>query len=317
MERGGTLLYDFVITILKPEQDRGLFSDRKLSKTELKEVTEYLQQQTSRGIPVKFRVGIYNPTIEKKLISVSIDTKNLESIDLKQILVNRVSDPEILKYLLEETAEKARNTETKEISIETHPTEPKKEFPDFEVSEKPKPKNQPSIKMKKVLDKKIHVENEKNSNKVWILGLLAIALIVIGFVSQQVQIQTLKTKNQQLVQQTTDLKEAQTTHSKVDTFGRFFLTVYFSNPENQDNYQKQLTPYVATDTTNWQSLGVALKSVHSYGIKETKGNYQIQYLVILENADNTSELQQISFDVQNQADHFSISSQPSLTNFSF
>jgi len=317
VERGGTLLYDFVITILKPEQDRGLFSDRKLSKTELKEVTEYLQQQTSRGIPVKFRIGIYNPTIEKKLISVSIDTKNLESIDLKQILINRVSDPEILKYLLEETAEKTRNTETKEISIETYSTEPKEEFPDYKVNENKKPKNQPPTKMKKDSDKKIHVENEKNSNKVWILGLFAIALIVIGFASQQIQIQTLKTKNQQLVQQTTDLKEAQTTHSKVDTFGRFFLTVYFANPENKDNYQKQLASYVSTDTTNWQSLGVTLKSVHSYGIKETKGNYQIQYLVILENADNTSELQQISFDVQNQADHFSISSQPSLTNFSF
>ena len=310
-------MYDFVITILKPEQDKGLFSDRKLSKTELKEVTEYLQQQTSRGIPVKFRIGIYNPTIEKKLISVSIDTKNLESIDLKQILINRVSDPEILKYLLEESTEKTIEKETKKPAIESHSTKSKIKFTDSEVNEDKKPKKQPPIKMKKVLNKKIHAENEKNSNKVWILGLLAIALILCGFISQQNQIQTLKTKNQQLVEQTAALKQAQETTSKIDTFGRFFLTVYFSNPENQDNYQKQLAPYVSTDTTNWQPLGVTLKSVHSYGVKDTNRTYHIRYLVILENENNNSELKQISFDVQNQEDHFSISSQPTLANFSF
>lgn len=310
-------MYDFVITILKPEQDKGLFSDRKLSKTELKEVTEYLQQQTSRGIPVKFRIGIYNPTIEKKLISVSIDTKNLESIDLKQILINRVSDPEILRYLLEESSEKTRNTEAKKTSIETHPTQPKEELSASQLSEEATTKKQPPIKMKKISDKKIQSGNEKSSNKALILCFLAIALILCGFISQQNQIQTLKTKNQQLVEQTAALKQAQETSSKIDTFGRFFLTVYFSNPENQESYQKQLAPYVSTDTTNWQSLGVTLKSVHSYGVKDTNRTYHIRYLVILENENNNSELKQISFDVQNQENHFSISSQPTLSNFSF
>ena len=52
--------YYFEIQIILPENETQ-FSNRKLSKTELSEVTQYLQQKTSRGIPVKFRVGIYRP----------------------------------------------------------------------------------------------------------------------------------------------------------------------------------------------------------------------------------------------------------------
>ena len=74
--------YYFKIKIMLPEEDEQHFSERNLSKSELSEVTLYLQQKTSQGIPVKFRVSIFNAKEENKIMSVTINTKYLTEIDV-------------------------------------------------------------------------------------------------------------------------------------------------------------------------------------------------------------------------------------------
>mgnify|MGYP002514031734 CR=1 FL=1 len=90
--------YYFEIQIILPENETQ-FSNRKLSKTELSEVTQYLQQKTSRGIPVKFRVGIYSVEEQTKIMSVTLNTKNMRETDIINLLLNRVTDREVLVYL--------------------------------------------------------------------------------------------------------------------------------------------------------------------------------------------------------------------------
>ncbi|EGO7897895.1 hypothetical protein FGV13_002448, partial [Enterococcus faecalis] len=92
--------YYFEIRIILPEEENQ-FLNRKLSKSELSEVTHYLQQKTSRGIPVKFRVGIFRVEDQTKIMSVTLNTKNTKETDVISLLLNRVTDPHVLVYLNE------------------------------------------------------------------------------------------------------------------------------------------------------------------------------------------------------------------------
>ncbi|MFS0946549.1 hypothetical protein [Enterococcus casseliflavus] len=77
--------------------------NRKLNKSELSEVTHYLQQKTSRGIPVKFRVGIFRVEDQIKIMSVALNTKNTKETDVINLLLNRVTDQDVLVYLNQPT----------------------------------------------------------------------------------------------------------------------------------------------------------------------------------------------------------------------
>ena len=244
--------YYFEIRIILPEEEKQ-FLNRKLSKSELSEVTHYLQQKTSRGIPVKFRVGIFRVEDQTKIMSVTLNTKNTKETDVINLLLNRVTDQHVLVYLNEPTEptlntqelnrqELKTNNERQEIPQTEIPTETVNEPSVIkEISKKNQAKQTNS--RKESLSESI---TKKNVPKIHlfisILTLFIVLLIGISVI-QQVQLQSVKKESELLKEQIERVKETDISQSKIDTFGRYFLTYYFSQEKNQENYTDMQKKY--------------------------------------------------------------------------
>lgn len=122
--------YYFEIRIILPEEENQ-FLNRKLSKSELSEVTHYLQQKTSRGIPVKFRVGIFRVEDQTKIMSVTLNTKNTKETDVINLLLNRVTDQHVLVYLNEPTEPTLNTQELNRQELKT--SNERQEIPQTEI----------------------------------------------------------------------------------------------------------------------------------------------------------------------------------------
>ena len=322
--------YYFEIRIILPEEENQ-FLNRKLSKSELSEVTHYLQQKTSRGIPVKFRVGIFRVEDQTKIMSVTLNTKNTKETDVINLLLNRVTDQHVLIYLNEQTEPKINTQElnrqeiqkgldSQQIQSSESIADEAKE-PDL-VSEKQRKEQSPEESQTKVkektLSKKIPNKNGTKFNLfVSILALFIVLLIGVSVI-QQVQLQSVKKESELLKEQIERVKETDISQSKIDTFGRYFLTYYFSQEKNQENYQSSLRTYVSekVDISDWKALGKTLKSVNYYGSEQTKKRYRVEYLLNV-SVDNRSKMQKITFEVEPTKNGFLVTTQPKLTDFSF
>ncbi|MEO2432978.1 hypothetical protein ABG955_04745 [Enterococcus faecalis] len=322
--------YYFEIRIILPEEENQ-FLNRKLSKSELSEVTHYLQQKTSRGIPVKFRVGIFRVEDQTKIMSVTLNTKNTKETDVINLLLNRVTDQHVLIYLNEQTEPKINTQElnrqeiqkgldSQQIQSSESIADEAKE-PDL-VSEKQRKEQSPEESQTKVKEKTLSKKTpNKNGTKfnlfVSILALFIVLLIGISVI-QQVQLQSVKKESELLKEQIERVKETDISQSKIDTFGRYFLTYYFSQEKNQENYQSSLRTYVSekVDISDWKALGKTLKSVNYYGSEQTKKGYSVEYLLNV-SVDNRSKMQKITFEVEPTKNGFLVTTQPKLTDFSF
>lgn len=305
--------YYFKIKIMLPEEDEQHFSERNLSKSELSEVTLYLQQKTSQGVPVKFRVSIFNAKEENKIMSVTVNTKNLTEIDVVSVLLDRVTDKDVLIYLNEknETIDKKINENeiqpTKTI-IETEKTEELPKIAPIETRD-----NDQKSKNKK--------KAEKKSMKFIILtAILAIFILISigGVFLQKVQITSIKRDNAQLSKEIKSVNQKQTDQNKIDTFSRYFLAYYFTQEKNQENYQSNLKPYISSklNISGWEALGKTLKTLNFYESQQTKKGYKITYIVNVL-VDDRSKLQKIIFEVKPSKYSFVVISKPTITDFSF
>ena len=287
--------YYFEIRIILPEEENQ-FLNRKLSKSELSEVTHYLQQKTSRGIPVKFRVGIFRVEDQTKIMSVTLNTKNTKETDVINLLLNRVTDQHVLVYLNEPTEPTLNTQELNRQELKT--SNERQEIPQTEIP------------TETVNVPKIHLF-------ISILTLFIVLLIGISVI-QQVQLQSVKKESELLKEQIERVKETDISQSKIDTFGRYFLTYYFSQEKNQENYQSSLRTYVSekVDISDWKALEKMLKSVNYYGSEQTKKGYSVEYLLNV-SVDNRSKMQKITFEVEPTKNGFLVTTQPKLTDFSF
>ena len=147
---------------------------------------------------------------------------------------------------------------------------------------------------------------------------LFIVLLIGISVIQQIQLQSVKKESESLKEQIERVKETDISQSKIDTFGRYFLTYYFSQEKNQENYQSSLRTYVSekVDISDWKALGKTLKSVNYYGSEQTKKGYRVEYLLNV-SVDNRSKMQKITFEVEPTKNGFLVTTQPKLTDFSF
>lgn len=322
--------YYFEIRIILPEEENQ-FLNRKLSKSELSEVTHYLQQKTSRGIPVKFRVGIFRVEDQTKIMSVTLNTKNTKETDVINLLLNRVTDQHVLIYLNEQTEPKINTQELNRQEIQkgldsqqiqsSESIADEAKQPDL-VSEKQRKEQSPEESQTKVKEKTLSKKTpNKNGTKfnlfVSILALFIVLLIGISVI-QQVQLQSVKKESELLKEQIERVKETDISQSKIDTFGRYFLTYYFSQEKNQENYQSSLKTYVSekVDISDWKALGKTLKSVNYYGSEQTKKGYSVEYLLNV-TVEDRSKMQKITFEVEPTKNGFLVTTQPKLTDFSF
>lgn len=306
--------YYFKIKIMLPEEDEQQFSERNLSKSELSEVTLYLQQKTSQGIPVKFRVSIFNAKEENKIMSVTINTKYLTEIDVISVLLDRVTDKDVLIYLNEKI-----ETDTK--NVEEYKVPPTKTVIETEKTIK-LPENVPiEIKDNKKQAQSIKKAAEKNSKKLILLTAILsifIGLLIGGLLIQKVQVQSVKKDSEILSKQIKSVKKNQNDQSKIDTFSRYFLAYYFTQEKNPENYQSNLKPYISSklNISDWEALGKTLKTLNFYESQETKRGYNITYIVNVL-VDDRSKLQKIIFDVEPTKDSFLVISKPKISDFSF
>lgn len=315
--------YYFELQIILPEDEQNPFLNRQLSKSELSEVTHYLQQKTSRGIPVKFRVGIFRVAENNvKIMSVTLNTKNTKETDIVKLLLNRVTDQDVLVYLNQSTEpiiggqEPTKEAKNQAIQIEQTVKEEKK-------TEKSSPTERKQPVKEKVAFKKGNVfrdwaQNDSKNSLFMIIFPFFIVLLIGMNIIQQIQLQSVKKESQSLQEQIERVKETDIAQSKIDTFGRYFLTYYFAQENSQENYQSNLKPYLSdnVDRSDWKSLGKTLKSVNYYGSEATKKGYRVTYLVIVE-VDNRSKMQQITFEVEPTKNGFLVTTQPTLADFSF
>lgn len=306
--------YYFELQIIHPEDEQNPFLNRKLSKSELSEVTHYLQQKTSRGIPVKFRVGIFRVAENNvKIMSVTLNTKNTKETDVINLLLNRVTDQDVLVYLNQPTEPTiVRQEVTKEATKE----EKKARKSHAQAGSNPPVTKEAAVKKEKVLH---NWEQNRSKNSLFMIIFPFFIVLLIGMnIIQQIQLQSVKKESQSLQEQIERVKETDISQSKIDTFGRYFLTYYFAQENSQENYQSNLKPYLSdnVDRSDWKSLGKTLKSVNYYGSEATKKGYRVTYLVIVE-VDNRSKLQQITFEVEPTKNGFLVTTQPTLADFSF
>ncbi|WP_332380061.1 hypothetical protein [Lactococcus cremoris] len=319
--------YYFEIRIILPEEEKQ-FLNRKLSKSELSEVTHYLQQKTSRGIPVKFRVGIFRVEDQTKIMSVTLNTKNTKETDVINLLLNRVTDQHVLVYLNEPTEPTLNTQELNRQELKT--SNERQEIPQTEIPTETV--NEPSVI--KEISKKNQVKQTNNRKEslsesitkknvpkihlfVSILALFIVLLIGVSVI-QQVQLQSVKKESESLKEQIERVKETDISQSKIDTFGRYFLTYYFSQEKNKENYQSNLRNYVSekVDIADWEELGKTLKSVNYYGSEQTKKGYRVEYLLNV-SVDNRSKMQKITFEVEPTKNGFLVTTQPKLTTSPF
>ena len=296
-----------------PEEDEQHFSERNLSKSELSEVTLYLQQKTSQGVPVKFRISIFNAKEENKIMSVTVNTKNLTEIDVVSVLLDRVTDKDVLIYLNEKN-------DTIDKKINENEIQPTKTVIETEKTEE-LPKTAPIETRGNDKKSKNKKKAEKKSMKFIILtAILAIFILISigGVFLQKVQITSIKRDNAQLSKEIKSVNQKQTDQNKIDTFSRYFLAYYFTQEKNQENYQSNLKPYISSklNISDWEALGKTLKTLNFYESQQTKKGYKITYIVNVL-VDDRSKLQKIIFEVKPSKDSFLVISKPTITDFSF
>nr|AFW17917.1 hyprothetical protein [Enterococcus faecalis] len=261
-------------------------------------------------------------------MSVTLNTKNTKETDVINLLLNRVTDQHVLVYLNEPIEPTLNTQELNRQELKT--SNERQEIPQTEIPIETV--NKPSV-IKEISKK--NQAKQTNSRKeslsesitkknvprihlfISILTLFIVLLIGISVI-QQVQLQSVKKESESLKEQIERVKETDISQSKIDTFGRYFLTYYFSQEKNKENYQSNLRNYVSekVDIADWEALGKTLKSVNYYGSEQTKKGYSVEYLLNV-SVDNRSKMQKITFEVEPTKNGFLVTTQPKLTDFSF
>lgn len=322
-------MFYFTLLLLEPKRDQEKMSSEKISIDELKQFSKYLEEQTTKGIPVKARISIYEEETKKGSIALST---NRDGTDVLEILLARVSQPEILRYLAENRGKQSSSPASFEAGEvqEEEPEQSVKEFQEVshtkeqieseeEQYELPVQNTRKDVKKStKKLSKQLQTsrpstEEWKNKSILILAGLVVLLFLLNGFLFLRQS--TLANKLE--AWQTKAEKEVTLVEKqpKIDTTSRFFLANYFSRAK-EAQYKEGLKKFVGTSVEKWERPSGELNSMFLYEINEEKKKIEVNYILTIKE-EKATKVKKISFHVKNKENTILVVSQPKIEDFSW
>ena len=306
-------------------------SSEKISIDELKQFSKYLEEQTTKGIPVKARISIYEEETKKGSIALST---NRDGTDVLEILLARVSQPEILRYLAENRGKQSSSPTSSEVG-EVQEEEPEQSFEEevYQTKAQKEPeytfeearsdlsvqnKRKDVKKSAKTLSKQLttsraSTEEWKHKSVLILAGLVFLLFLLNGFLFWKQS--TLANKME--TWQTKEEKEFILVEKqpKIDTTSRFFLARYFSKAKEAP-YKEGLKKFVGTSVEKWERPSGELNSMFLYEINEEKKGIKVNYILTIEE-EKTTKVKKISFYMKEKEGTILVMAQPKIEDFSW
>ena len=324
-------MFYFTLLLLEPKRDQEKISREKIAINELKQFSNYLEEQTTKGIPVKARISIYEEETKKGSISLST---NRDGTDVLEILLARVSQPEILRYLAENRGKQSSSPTSSEVG-EVQEEEPEQSFEEevYQTKAQKEPeytfeearsdlsvqnKRKDVKKSAKTLSKQLttsraSTEEWKHKSVLILAGLVFLLFLLNGFLFWKQS--TLANKME--TWQTKEEKEFTLVEKqpKIDTTSRFFLASYFSKAKEAP-YKEGLKKFVGTSVEKWERPSGELNSMFLYEINEEKKGIKVNYILTIEE-EKTTKVKKISFYMKEKEGTILVVAQPKIEDFSW
>ncbi|EKK5253757.1 hypothetical protein PN658_002544 [Enterococcus faecalis] len=323
-------MFYFTLLLLEPKRDQEKISREKITIDELKQFSNYLEEQTTKGIPVKARISIYEEETKKGSISLST---NRDGTDVLEILLARVSQPEILRYLAENRGKQSSSPTSSEVGEgqvepeqsfeeEVYQTKAQKEpeytfeeaRSDLSVQNKRKDvKKSAKTLSKQLTTSRASTEEWKHKSVLILAGLVFLLFLLNGFLFLKQS--TLANKME--TWQTKEEKEFTLVEKqpKIDTTSRFFLASYFSKAKEAP-YKEGLKKFVGTSVEKWERPSGELNSMFLYEINEEKKGIKVNYILTIEE-EKTTKVKKISFYMKEKEGTILVVAQPKIEDFSW
>ena len=327
-------MFYFTLLLLEPKRDQEKISREKISIDELKQFSKYLEEQTTKGIPVKARISIYEEETKKGSIALST---NRDGTDVLEILLARVSQPEILRYLAENRgkqsslptsskgivdAQKEESEQSFQEDQEVYHTkdliesEPISEEEHHELSgqnTRKSTKKSTKTRSKQMSTPRVSTAEWKNKYVLILAGLVVLLFLLNGFLFWRQstlanKLEVWQTKAEKAV----TLVEKQ---PKIDTTSRFFLASYFSQAK-ETQYKEGLKKFVGTSVEKWERPSGELNSMFLYEINEEKKGTEVNYILTI-SEEKTTKIKKISFYMKEKEGTILVVSQPKIEDFSW
>ncbi|EOS7966680.1 hypothetical protein ACNZ61_002824 [Enterococcus hirae] len=320
-------MFSFTLLLLEPKRDQEKISREKISIEELKQFSTYLEEQTTKGIPVKARISIFEEEIKKGSIALST---NRDGTDVLEILLARVSQPEILRYLAENRGERMKQSISQQEVQEPEEPQPSvqerqeiSETPAFLEQEPAAVEEKPQRKIKKEQSLVTSIPSEKQADaaptktkkksRAVLYGFLVLLFVVNGFLFwKQVTLTNRVEASYNYAKNQLAIIEKQPT---IDTTSRFFLASYFSEAE-EAQYKEGLKKFVGISMENWDRPSGKLNSLFLYEIRQEKKQTKVSYLLTIQE-EQTTRLKKIAFSVEMKDGQVLVVSQPKIEEFSW
>ncbi|OTN99184.1 hypothetical protein A5804_000670 [Enterococcus faecium] len=327
-------MFYFTLLLLEPKRDQEKISREKISIDELKQFSKYLEEQTTKGIPVKARISIYEEETKKGSIALST---NRDGTDVLEILLARVSQPEILRYLAENRGKQSSLPTSSKGVVDAQKEEPEQSFQEdqevyhtkdliesepiseeehHELSGQNTRKN--TKKSTKTLSKqmstpRVSTAEWKNKYVLILAGLVVLLFLLNGFLFWRQstladKLEVWQTKAEKAV----TLVEKQ---PKIDTTSRFFLASYFSQAKEAP-YKEGLKKFVGISVEKWERPSGELNSMFLYEINEEKKGTEVNYILTI-SEEKTTQIKKISFYMKEKEGTILVVSQPKIEDFSW
>ncbi|EME8274830.1 hypothetical protein KUC01_002509 [Enterococcus faecium] len=327
-------MFYFTLLLLEPKRDQEKISREKISIDELKQFSKYLEEQTTKGIPVKARISIYEEETKKGSIALST---NRDGTDVLEILLARVSQPEILRYLAENRGKQSSLPTSSKGIVDAQKEEPEQSFQEdqevyhtkdliesepiseeehHELSGQNTRKN--TKKSTKTLSKQISTPRVsttewKNKSILILAGLVVLLFLLNGFLFWRQSTLANKLEVWQIkAEKAVTLVEKQ---PKIDTTSRFFLASYFSQAKEAP-YKEGLKKFVGTSVEKWERPSGELNSMFLYEINEEKKGTEVNYILTI-SEEKTTKIKKISFYMKEKEGTILVVSQPKIEDFSW
>ncbi|EMF0379784.1 hypothetical protein G9L34_002088 [Enterococcus hirae] len=327
-------MFYFTLLLLEPKRDQEKISREKISIDELKQFSKYLEEQTTKGIPVKARISIYEEETKKGSIALST---NRDGTDVLEILLARVSQPEILRYLAENRGKQSSLPTSSKGVVDAQKEEPEQSFQEdqevyhtkdliesepiyeeehHELSGQNTRKN--TKKSTKTLSKqmstpRVSTAEWKNKYVLILAGLVVLLFLLNGFLFWRQSTLANKLENWQMeTEKEVTLAENQ---PKIDTTSRFFLANYFSQAK-EAQYKEGLKKFVEPSVEKWKRPSGELNSMFLYEINEEKKKIEVNYILTIKE-EKATKVKKISFHVKNKENTVLVVSQPKIEDFSW
>lgn len=326
-------MFYFTLLLLEPKRDQEKISREKISIDELKQFSKYLEEQTTKGIPVKARISIYEEETKKGSIALST---NRDETDVLEILLARISQPEILRYLAENRGKQSNPPISSKEVANAQEEEPEQSFQDIQEVYQTKVQIEsehvyeeehcelPVHSIRKDTKKSIkpmskqtspgHSTAEWKNKYILILaGLVFFLFLLNGFLFWKQATLANKLEDWQTkVEKELTLVEKQ---PNVDTTSRFFLANYFSQVK-EAQYKEGLKKFVGTSVEKWERPSGELNSMFLYEISEEKKGIEVNYILTIKE-EKTTKVKKITFYVKNKEGAILVVSQPKIEDFSW